>query len=93
MDTVAGVYFPRGGMHAVPAAMADAVVRAGGTVRYDEPVTALERRGERVTAVLTEHGRIPCDAVVLTPTCPSPTASSDASPAAPSDCGTPRARS
>ncbi|MES9810140.1 phytoene desaturase family protein [Streptomyces cinereoruber] len=70
MDTVAGVYFPRGGMHAVPAAMADAVVRAGGAVRYDEPVTALERRGERVTAVLTEHGRIPCDAVVLTPDLP-----------------------
>ncbi|WP_432062351.1 phytoene desaturase family protein [Streptomyces sp. S1] len=70
MDTVAGVYFPRGGMHAVPAAMADAVVRAGGTVRYDEPVTALERRGEHVTAVLTEHGRIPCDAVVLTPDLP-----------------------
>ncbi|MFF4172811.1 phytoene desaturase family protein [Streptomyces sp. NPDC001744] len=70
MDTVAGVYFPRGGMHAVPAAMADAVTRAGGTVRYGEPVTALERRGERITAVVTGHDRIPCDAVVLTPDLP-----------------------
>ncbi|KEF16732.1 hypothetical protein DF18_33510, partial [Streptomyces rimosus] len=29
MDTVAGVYFPRGGMHALPRAMADAAAEAG----------------------------------------------------------------
>ncbi|MFF9431278.1 phytoene desaturase family protein [Streptomyces sp. NPDC014746] len=70
MDTVAGVYFPQGGMHSVPAAMADAAERAGARLRYAEPVRRLERTGSRVTAVLTEHGRIPCDAVVLTPELP-----------------------
>ncbi|MEW5628402.1 phytoene desaturase family protein [Streptomyces hydrogenans] len=66
MDTVAGVHFPRGGMHAVPAAMAEAARRAGARIRYGERVTGLERSGARVTAVLTEHGRIRCDSVVLT---------------------------
>jgi phytoene desaturase len=70
MDTVAGVYFPRGGMHALPRAMADAAAGAGAALRYGHDVTALERTGSRVTAVLTGHGRIPCDAVVLTPDLP-----------------------
>ncbi|MER5741463.1 phytoene desaturase family protein [Streptomyces sp. NPDC002262] len=71
MDTVAGVYFPRGGMHAVPSAMADAARRAGAVLRFGEGVSGLERSGGRITAVLTEHGRIPCDAVVLTPELPA----------------------
>ncbi|MFB6633600.1 phytoene desaturase family protein [Streptomyces sp. NPDC056362] len=70
MDTVAGVYFPRGGMHSVPAAMADAAEKAGARLRYSEPVRSLERTGSRVTAVVTEQARIPCDAVVLTPELP-----------------------
>ncbi|POX43295.1 phytoene desaturase [Streptomyces sp. Ru73] len=70
MDTVAGVYFPRGGMHALPRAMADAAAEAGADLRYGHDVTRLERSGERVTAVLTSQGRIPCDAVVLTPDLP-----------------------
>ncbi|MFE0642666.1 phytoene desaturase family protein [Streptomyces sp. NPDC058877] len=70
MDTVAGVYFPRGGMHSVPAAMAAAAERAGASLRCSERVSGLERSGARITAVLTEHGRIPCDAVVLTPELP-----------------------
>ncbi|GAA3399258.1 phytoene desaturase family protein [Streptomyces roseoviridis] len=70
MDTVAGVYFPRGGMHAVPAAMAAAAARSGVAFRYGEGVTRLERTGRRVTAVVTAHDRIPCDAVVLTPDLP-----------------------
>ncbi|MET9764622.1 phytoene desaturase family protein [Streptomyces sp. NPDC006372] len=71
MDTVAGVYFPRGGMHALPSAMAEAAQAAGATFRYGRPVTALERSGERVTAVLlTDQERIACDAVVLTPELP-----------------------
>lgn len=66
MDTVAGVWFPRGGMHALPVAMAAAAARAGAELRQGQTVTGLERSGERITAVLTDHGRIPCDAVVLT---------------------------
>ncbi|WP_405646455.1 phytoene desaturase family protein [Streptomyces uncialis] len=70
MDTVAGVYFPRGGVHALPRAMADAATDAGADLRYGSTVTRLERRGERITAVHTEDGRIACDAVVLTPDLP-----------------------
>ncbi|MFD6225916.1 phytoene desaturase family protein [Streptomyces sp. NPDC060232] len=70
MDTVAGVYFPRGGMHALPQAMADAAADAGAELRFGEPVTRLERSGERITAVITAKDRIPCDAVVLTPDLP-----------------------
>lgn len=71
MDTVGGVFFPRGGMRAVPDALAEAATRAGATVRYDTEVTDLERSGSRVTAVhTTGQERIPCDAVVLTPDLP-----------------------
>lgn len=67
MDTVAGVYFPRGGMRAVPEALAAAAAEAGVDFRYQTTVSALERSGSRVTAVRTQAGdRIPCDAVILT---------------------------
>jgi phytoene desaturase len=66
MDTVAGVYFPRGGMRAVPDALAAAAASAGVKLHYDETVTTLERSGDRVTAVRTVSGlRVQCDAVVL----------------------------
>lgn len=67
MDTVAGVYFPKGGMRALSDALADAVTDAGGTIRYGSTVNRLERRRDRVTAALNSDGtREPCDAVVLT---------------------------
>lgn len=66
MDTVGGVYFPRGGMRALPDALAGAAAKAGVELRYGTTVSALERRGRRVTAVHTATGeRITCDAVVL----------------------------
>ncbi|WP_055590837.1 phytoene desaturase family protein [Streptacidiphilus griseoplanus] len=71
MDTVAGVYFPRGGMHALPQAMADAAAAAGADLRYGQDVIRLERSGPRVTAVVTDQHRITCDAVVLTPELPT----------------------
>ncbi|MFI2034805.1 phytoene desaturase family protein [Streptomyces bottropensis] len=71
MDTVAGVYFPRGGMHALPQAMADAAAEAGADLRFGHEVTRLERSGDRVTAVVTAQERIPCDAVVLTADLPA----------------------
>ncbi|MFE2236408.1 phytoene desaturase family protein [Streptomyces sp. NPDC059442] len=71
MDTIAGVYFPRGGMHAVPVAMAQVAAAAGATFRFGAAVQRLERRGDRIAAVVTQHERIPCDAVVLTPDLPT----------------------
>jgi phytoene desaturase len=71
MDTVAGVYFPHGGVGAVAQAMADAAKDAGASVRTGTGAAWLERAGDRVTAVRTTHGeRIPCDAIVLTPDLP-----------------------
>lgn len=67
MDTIAGVYFPRGGMRAVPEGLAAAAADAGVVFRYGSTVTRLERSGSRATAVCTDSGdRIACDAVVLT---------------------------
>ena len=67
MDTVAGVYFPRGGMRALPESLAAAAADAGVQFRYSTSVTSLERSGSRVSAVCTDSGdRIACDAVVLT---------------------------
>ncbi len=71
MDSVAGVYFPKGGMHAVPAAMAAAAEKHGVQFRYDTDVTKVETRGDRAEAVLTTAGeRITADAVVLNPDLP-----------------------
>jgi phytoene desaturase len=71
MDTVAGVWFPRGGMQALPQALADAATDAGAELHYQAPVTALDHAEDRVTAVRTADGqRITADAVVLTPDLP-----------------------
>jgi phytoene desaturase len=71
MDSVAGVYFPEGGMHAVPQAMAAAAAHHGVTFRYDTEVTRVETQGSRAIAVHTADGeRIPADAVVLNPDLP-----------------------
>ena len=67
MDTVSGVFFPRGGVRALPQALADAATDNGVRFRYETAVTTLERTGDRVTAAITDQGeRIACDAVVLT---------------------------
>ncbi|MDQ2723443.1 MAG: phytoene desaturase family protein [Actinomycetota bacterium] len=71
MDTVAGVYFPDGGMHVVAQTMADVAVGAGVDLQLGTSVASLDSHGGRVRAVCTEAGeRISCDAVVLTPDLP-----------------------
>jgi len=72
MDSVAGVFFPEGGMHAVPRAMAGAAEKHGVELRYGTEVAYVERTGSRATAVVTTEGeRVPCDAVVLNPDLPA----------------------
>ncbi|MGB7359345.1 MAG: phytoene desaturase family protein [Mycobacterium sp.] len=67
MDTIAGVYFPRGGMRALPDAMAAAAGAAGVEFVYESTVSDLEWSGSRITGVHTTSGhRVPADAVVLT---------------------------
>jgi phytoene desaturase len=71
MDSVAGVYFPAGGMHAVPTAMAAAAEKHGVEFRYGTEVSGVEVLNGRAVAVLTARGeRIPADAVVLNPDLP-----------------------
>jgi phytoene desaturase len=71
LDSVAGVFFPRGGMHAVPKAMAGAAEKHGVQFRYETTVTRVETTNGRATAVITDSGeRIPADVVVLNPDLP-----------------------
>jgi phytoene desaturase len=71
LDTVAGVYFPRGGIHAVPKALAAVAEKYGVTIRYDARVTRVETRAGRATGVAVEGGEVvPADAVVLNPDLP-----------------------
>src|SRR5215213_2283635 len=68
MDTIEGVWFPEGGIHAVPNVMAQVAEKAGVTFRYGETVDALLRSPTgRVAGVRTTSGeRIVADAVVCT---------------------------
>lgn len=71
MDSVAGVFFPNGGMHAVPRAMAAAAAAHGVEFRYGTTVTSVDLQGDRATGVVTDDGeRIPADVVVLNPDLP-----------------------
>jgi len=71
MDSVNGVFFPKGGMHAVPRALADAAEKHGVIFKYGTTVTSVEHSGGRARAVITESGeRIECDTVVLNPDIP-----------------------
>lgn len=71
LDSVAGVYYPRGGVHAVPRALAGAAEKHGVRIRYGTEVTAVETAGGRATGVRTTAGeRIAADVVVLNPDLP-----------------------
>ncbi|WP_226346745.1 phytoene desaturase family protein [Agilicoccus flavus] len=72
MDSIEGVWFPAGGMRAVPAAMAAAAERAGVEFRYGQGVSRLTTAASgEVTGVELEGGeRIEAASVVLTPDLP-----------------------
>jgi phytoene desaturase len=71
MDCVEGVWFPAGGIHAVPTAMAGAAEKHGVDLRYGAEVTRVEVAAGRAVAVHTRDGeRIAADVVVLNPDLP-----------------------
>ncbi len=74
MDTVAGVYLPRGGMHALPQALADAAGAGGAELRFEAPVARIRRRSGRggaVTGVELASGEVvEVDCVVANPDLP-----------------------
>jgi len=71
MDSVNGVFFPKGGMHALPRALAAAAEKHGVTFIYNTSVTEIEHRNGRAHAVVTDTDRrIECDVLVLNPDLP-----------------------
>ena len=71
MDTVAGVYFPAGGIHAVSRALASLAVRCGVDLRLGTAVTQVDVRGGRANGVRTAVGDpVAAGHVVLNPDLP-----------------------
>jgi phytoene desaturase len=71
MDSVNGVYFPRGGMHAVPRALAGAGEKHGVSFRYGSSVTqVLVSHGRARGVVLDDGSVIHADVVVINPDLP-----------------------
>jgi phytoene desaturase len=71
LDSVAGVYFPRGGIHAVPRALAGVAEKHGVTIRYDARVSGVETRAGRARGVhVLGDAFVPADVVVLNPDLP-----------------------
>ena len=67
MDLVEGVFYPVGGMNALPTAMESAARTAGVDFVYDTRVTATTWSGDRVTGLRCADGRAwSADAVVMT---------------------------
>ena len=69
MDTVAGVFFPDGGMHAIATGLADAAEKAGVNLRYNSSVERIVRANGTNGAVrgvrLTTGETIAADVVVV----------------------------
>ncbi|MET7395490.1 phytoene desaturase family protein [Dactylosporangium sp. NPDC005572] len=71
LDSVAGVYFPRGGIHAVSRALADVATKHGVSIHYGATAERVEVAHGRASGVVTTDGRrFPADAVVLNPDLP-----------------------
>lgn len=71
MDSVNGVFFPKGGMHAVPRALAGAAEKHGVKIRYSTTVESVATKNGRATGVITTTGEhISADVVVLNPDLP-----------------------
>lgn len=72
MDCVSGVYFPVGGMHRAPQALADALAASGAELRYECPATELlaDSTG-KLAGVVAGGDRLLADAVVITTDLPT----------------------
>jgi len=56
-EVAGGLFFPMGGMHAIPRALARLAVELGVEFEYDTEVAGLERQGDRISAVRLADGR------------------------------------
>ncbi|MDT5044088.1 MAG: phytoene desaturase [Actinoplanes sp.] len=71
LDSVAGVFYPKGGMHAVPVALAGAGAKHGVEFRYDTTVASVSvAHGRADGVILSDGSRVSADVVVLNPDLP-----------------------
>ena len=71
MDSINGVYFPKGGMHALPRAMAAVAQKHGVEIKYGFNVSKLETKNRKAIAAISESGeRISGDTFILNPDLP-----------------------
>lgn len=64
-EVAGGLYFPMGGMHAMPRALARLAEEMGVDIRYRHDVRSLERADGRIAAVVLADGtRLPADLVL-----------------------------
>lgn len=71
MDSVEGVWFPAGGMHATATGLADAVAKAGGELRYGTRVERIDASVDgRPCRVHTDSDVLEADVVVANPDLP-----------------------
>lgn len=59
-----GVFYPKGGVAAIPKALYRLAVELGVEFRFDLKVHGLRRTSKRIVAVETSEESIPCDAVI-----------------------------
>ena len=65
-EVAGGLYFPMGGMHAMPRALARLAEELGVDIRYRHDVRALERSAGRISAIMMADGRrLEADLVVV----------------------------
>jgi len=65
-EVAGGLYFPMGGMHAIPRALARLATELGVEISYQTEVSALVRSGDRIAAVrLADGSRLDADLVVV----------------------------
>lgn len=66
LDSISGVWFPRGGMYEVAAAMAGAATKHGAELSLSTRARSVEFSNGRASAVITVAGeRIPADVVIV----------------------------
>lgn len=64
-EIAGGLFFPMGGMHAMPRALARLADELGVRIEYGREVCALERAGDQISAVRLDDGsRVPADLVL-----------------------------
>ena len=71
MDSINGVFFPKGGMHALPRAMAAVAQKHGVEIKYGFNVSKLETKNRKAIAAISDSGeRISGDTFILNPDLP-----------------------